>query len=290
MRRDEDRSNLSVLLLAIGSAVGIWLTLSPAEAGTVTIAVTPSVADQVKTAAEAFEAAYPEDQVRLVLGKPDRMKGEFKSWPIQLVVSDEESLISWMEAREWVSRKGAEPAVHRPLAVVAGVETATGVDSLTALSDRLRDGSTRITILDPQKTDCGRRAQALLRGMQLGNGWKDRLLIAKSPEEAVSLIQKGKADLGVLFATDVVTAKGIAVQALSSPDRNASVHLFAAKLGQQNHPVAQRFMAFVKTPECQQVLNRRGYEVLQAAGAVDGAMVAQQAPAQAGFAGPQWSR
>jgi ABC-type molybdate transport system substrate-binding protein len=283
MRKSQDRHCASALLLA---AVSVGLTFSPAWAGTVTIAVTPSVADQVKTAAEAFEAAYPDDRVRVVLGKPDRMKAEFKGWPIQLLVSDDESLISWMEAREWVSRKGAEPAVHRPLAVVAGAETAAGVDSLTALSDRLRDGSTRIAILDPQKTDCGRRAQALLRGMQLGNGWKDRLLIAKSPEEAVSLIRKGKAHLGVLFANDVVTAKAITVQALSSPDRNASVHLFAAKLGQEDHAVAQRFMTFVKTPECQQVLNRRGYEVLRASGAEGGAMLAQQS-SQTGSAGMQ---
>ena len=49
MRRNQDRGRASVLLLA---AVSVGLTFSPARAGTVTIAVTPSVADQVKTAAE----------------------------------------------------------------------------------------------------------------------------------------------------------------------------------------------------------------------------------------------
>lgn len=284
----QDRSGVATITLAIGSALSIWISVSAAHAGTVTIGVTPSVAEGVEAAAQVFEAAYPDDRVRLVVAQPERMKGDLKRWPIQLLVSDDESLISWMEARRLVGLNRFGPIVHMPLAVIAGAEPVNGVDSLRTLSDRMRDSSTRIAILDPQKTDCGRRAKWLLQAMQLGDDWKERLVIVKNSKEVVSFVQKGKADLGVLFARDAMTAEGIAVHAVSTPDWNASVYLFAVKRGQEDHPAAQRFLAFVKTPEAQRALNQRGYELIQKPHVVDPkSTIPQKMSTQASGAGLQ---
>jgi molybdate transport system substrate-binding protein len=267
--------------MCIGATLAVWLTASPAHAGTLTIAVTPSVVDSVEAVAHAFEAAYVGDRVRMVVNSAADLKGFIKSLPVQVVVSDDSSLIEWMEARDFVSRNGAGSMVHKPLAVITDAETANGVDGLRTLSDRMRGSGTRIAVLDPQKTDCGRRAQALLERMALGAGWTERLVIAKNAQEAVTLIQKGKAHLGVLFAPDAVTARGVTVLSVSVLDPNASVQQFAVRRGQQDHPLAQRFLTFVKTPEGQQVLNRRGYELIQGPGAVDASRpIAQKALGQ----------
>lgn len=270
------RTRSGTVRMCIEATLGVWLTASVAQAGTVTIAVTPGVIDAVDTVAQAFEAAHVGDRVRIVVTSETELKGSIKSLPVQLVASDDSSLIEWMEARELASRNAAEPMVHKPLAVISGAETANGLDSLRTLSDRMRDSGTRIAILDPQKTDCGRRAQALLETLELGAGWTERLVIAKNTQDAVTLVQKGKAHLGVLFAPDAVTALGITVLSLSVLDRNASLQQFAVKRGQQDHPVAQRFLTFVKTQEGQQVLNRRGYELIQGPGAVDAMMTNAQ--------------
>lgn len=264
--------------MCIGTALGVWLTASAVHAGTLTIAVTPSVIDAVEAVAHAFEAAYVGDHVRMVVNSAADLKGSIKSLPVQVVVSDDSSLIEWMEARDFASRNGAGPMVHKPLAVITNPETASGMDGLRTLSDRMRDRGTRIAVLDPQKTDCGRRAQTLLETMALGASWTERLVIAKNAQEAVTLIHKGKAHLGVLFAPDAVTAQGVTVLSVSVLDPNASVQQFAVRRGQQDHPVTQRFLTFVKSPESQLVLNRRGYELIHESGAVDASMpIAQKA-------------
>jgi ABC-type molybdate transport system substrate-binding protein len=249
---------------ALVSVLGIWLAVSPVQAGTVTIAVTPAVVNEVQIAAQAFEEAYPDDRVRLVVSSQAELKQEVKKWPVQILVSDDVSLLSWMEARELVSRSGVEPAVHRPLAIVVGAEYDIGVHGLRTLLDRMRSNGTRIVILDPQTTDCGRRAQAFLETLKLGADWTKRLRIATTSQDAVTQVRTGEAHLGVLFTPDAVSAEGITVQAVSAPDRHASVHLFAVKRGQQDHPVAQRFLAFVNTLEGQAALSRGGYELVEA--------------------------
>ena len=71
--------------MCIGAAVGVWLTASSAHAGTVTIAVTPSVIDAVDTVAQAFEAAHAGDRVRIVVNSETELKSSIKSLPVQLV-------------------------------------------------------------------------------------------------------------------------------------------------------------------------------------------------------------
>jgi molybdate transport system substrate-binding protein len=245
------------------SVLGIWIAVSPVQAGTVTIAVTPAVVDEVQIAAQAFEETYPEDQVRLVVSSHAELKQGIKEWPVQVLVSEDVSLVSWMEARKLASRSGVEPVVHKPLAIVAGAEDDLGVYGLRTLLDRMRSRGTRLVILDPRTTDSGRRARAFLESLELGIDWTDRLKIATNNQEAVTLVRTGRAHLGVLFAPDALSAEGIIVHAVSTLDRHASVHLFAIKRGQQNHPVAQRFLAFVNTFEGQEALNGRGYELVE---------------------------
>jgi molybdate transport system substrate-binding protein len=238
------------------------LTTSAAHAGTVTIAVTPSVIDAVGTVAQAFEASHVGDHVRMVVTSETELKGSIKSLPVQLVASDDSSLIEWMEARDFARRPATGPAVSVPLAVVSSSDAAV-FGSTGDLLNRMKQQGTVIAIPDPQKIDCGRRAQALLKTVGLSAEPSERLVFAKHTEEVLALVQNGKAHFGLVFAPDAMTTKGVTVHAVSAPGAFSPVDAFALKRGQQDHPVAQRFLAFVNTSQGQEVLKARGYELVQ---------------------------
>lgn len=249
--------------MCIGVTFGLWLAASTAQAGTVTVAVTPSVVDEVEAVAEAFETTYSGDHVRIVISPETELKGQAKKLPVQLVVSDDLSFIEWMEARGLASRLAIGPAVSVPLAVVASSSSGGEFGSLRDLRQRMQQQDTKIAIIDPQRSDCGRRAQALLKAVGFSAELSDRLVFAKHTEEVLAMVQNGKAHFGLVFAPDAITAKGVAIHAVSAPPVSSPVHIFAVKQGQQDHAVAQRFLAFVNTPEGQQALRARGYELVQ---------------------------
>lgn len=247
----------------LGAAVGVWLTASVVHAGTVTIAVTPSVIDAVDTVAQAFEAAHAGDRVRIVVNSETELKSSIKSLPVQLVASDDSSLIEWMEARDFAHRPAMAPAISVPLAVMASSSDAAVFGSTGDLLNRMRQQGIVIAIPDPQKIDCGRRAQALLKTVGLSAEPSERLLFAKHTEEVLTLVQNGKAHFGLVFAPDAMTTKGVTIHAVSAPGAFSPVGAFALKRGQQDHPVAQRFLAFVNTSQGQEALKARGYELVQ---------------------------
>ena len=249
--------------ISVSAILGIWLMASVAYAGTVTIAVTPSVIDVVDTVAQAFEASHAGDRVRIVVNSETELKGSIKNLPVQLVASDDSSLIEWMEARDVARRPAMAPAISVPLAVVASSSDAAVFGSTGGLLNRMRQQGIVIAIPDPQKIDCGRRAHALLKTVGLSTEPSERLVFAKHAGEVLSLVQNGKAHFGLVFALDAMTAKGVTIHAVSAPGAFSPVNAFALKRGQQDHPVAQRFLAFVSSSQGQQALKARGYELVQ---------------------------
>lgn len=278
------RNPTRTVRIYVSAILGIWLTTSSAYAGTVTIAVTPSVIDVVDTVAQAFEASHAGDRVRIVVNSETELKGSIKNLPVQLVASDDSSLIEWMEARDVARRPAMAPAISVPLAVVASSSDAAVFGSMGDLLNRMKQQGIVIAIPDPQKIDCGRRAQALLKTVGVSTERSVHLVFAKHTDEVLALVQNGKAHFGLVFALDAMTAKGVTIHALSAPGAFSPVNAFALKRGQQDHPVAQRFLAFLSTPQGEQALKARGYELVQ-----DSQLV-EAAATKASIASPSISR
>lgn len=257
------RTRPGIVRMCIGATLGVWLMASATQAGTVTIAVTSSVIDAIDTVAQAYEAAHVGDRVRIVVTSETELKGHIKSLPVQLVASDDLSLIEWMETRDFARRPAMAPAIAVPLAVVASSSDAAVFGSMGDLLNRMKQQGTVLAIPDPQKIDCGRRAQALLKTVGVSTERSVHLVFAKHTDEVLALVQNGKAQFGLVFAPDAMAAKGVTIHAWSAPGAFSPVHAFALKRGQQDHPVAQRFLAFMNIAQGQQALKARGYELVE---------------------------
>lgn len=255
---------LAVGNFIVGIALGVWLPAPAAYSETLTIAATPSVVEEVEMVAQAFEKAHPHDRVQIAIASEDELKTSGRGVPVQIIVSDNPSFIDWLEARDVVTRTSIGPAVHVPLAVVAAASREEDIGSLRDLHNRLQHREMTIAILDPARTDCGRRAEALLRSFGVTTGPSGRVVPVKQSAQVIELVRSGQAQLGIVLAPEAMAAPSVTIHAVSAPRAGSPVHTFAVKRGHQDHPVAKRFVDFVNSPEAQQVLSTRGYEVLQA--------------------------
>lgn len=249
-----------IINMLLGTTLCIFLTGSLVHAGTVTIAVTPDTLDAIDTIARAFEAAHAGDTVRIMVASNAELKGAMKNLPLHLVVSDDMALIEWMEERNIASRPTGKPGISVPLAVVAPLSDIIDFNSTGDLVNRMKQQDAVLTLSDPLKTDCGRRAQILLNMFGISAEPSARLVHSKHTEDVMALVRNGKAQFGLVCAPEAMKAKGIKVHGLSAPTASAPIHLFAVKEGQQSHAVAQRFLAFANSSEGRDALKTKGYE------------------------------
>lgn len=249
-----------IINMFLSAALYIFLAETPLYAGTVTIAVTLGTLDAIDTIARAFEAAHAGDSVRIMLASNAELKGAMKNLPLHLVVSDDVTLIEWMEDRNIASRPTGGPGIFVPLAVVAPLSDTTDFHSTGDLVNRMKQQDAVLTLSDPLKTDCGRRAQILLNIFDISTDPSARLVHSKHTEDVIALVRNQKAQFGLVCAPEAMNAKGIKVHGLSAPTVSTPIHLFAVKQGQQSHAVTQRFLAFVNSPEGRGAMKMKGYE------------------------------
>lgn len=251
-----------IIKLLLSTLLFVLLTGFPVYAGTVTIAVIPGTLDAVDTIARSFEASHVGDNVQIVVASRAELKGAVKSLPLHIIVSDDVCLIEWMEARNFASRPAGKPAISVPLEIVASPSDTAAFNSTGDLINRMNQQDAVLTISDPLKTDCGRRAQILLNTLGISTEPSVRLVHSRHTEEVISLVRNGKAHFGLVFAPEAMNAKGISVHGLSASTVSSPIHSFAVKQGQQSHAVAQRFLAFANSSEGRNAMKTRGYEPL----------------------------
>ncbi len=184
--------------------------------------------------------------------------------PAQLFISADEP---WMDA---VQKAGAVlPGTRRDLAsnrlaLVApgGSEPAAAPDSAAAVRTRLEAvlarPDARIATGDPAHVPVGKYAQAALTALGLWDAVAPRLARADNVRNALALVERGEAPLGITYATDALASSRVQVVALFPAASHPPIRYPMALLRGAG-PAAQRFHAHLSTPAAQAALRAAGF-------------------------------
>jgi molybdate transport system substrate-binding protein len=186
--------------------------------------------------------------------------------PAQIFISADEA---WMDAaqkagrvlsgtrRDWVLNR---LALVRPGTQEPGTppESAEAIRAL--LLPLLKQAEARIATGDPAHVPVGRYAQAALTDLGLWEAVEPRLARADNVRNALVLVERGEAPLGIVYRTDALASTKVQVAALFPATSHAPIRYPAALL-QGATPAAQRFNAWMFGPEAQALLRQAGFGI-----------------------------
>ena len=181
--------------------------------------------------------------------------------PADLVVTADEQWMDWMEGEHLL-----RPGTRRTLAGNTLVLVAPGTREQSSgdASDVLRTYSGRLAIAEPETVPAGRYAMAALTQMGLAESFAQRIVPAENVRAALALVERGEADLGVVYASDAFAAaqagEHLATAPLALPEASAILYP-AARLKASGDDEAQAFLDFLGGAEAKAVLVRAGFDV-----------------------------
>jgi molybdenum ABC transporter molybdate-binding protein len=152
------------------------------------------------------------------------------------------------------------PVLRNGLALIGtAAASAPSADATLADLSRLVAGK-KLAIADPDRDPAGARAADLLR--KLGTVVDDRnkvIAVAESSAGVVSFLATGKAQVGIVYASDATAGFPLAVR-LAAADQPPIEYVVA----KARDPAldTQAFMAFLKTPEAQATFKSAGLATL----------------------------
>jgi molybdate transport system substrate-binding protein len=135
---------------------------------------------------------------------------------------------------------------------------------LEAFSDLARKEVKKIAIGNPQTVPAGRYAEQVLKGLQLWEPLKDKLIFAENVRQVLDYVARGEVDAGLVYATDAATRARDLKKVLPAPEGSYQpvVYPIASLKGSKNEGLARAFIAWVISPEGKRILERYGFKTM----------------------------
>lgn len=183
--------------------------------------------------------------------------------PADLFISADEDWMNWLGQRGLVDTSARVRLAGNALVLVAPISTSGDPVDLTSLAnfvDRLGEG--RLAIAD-SSTPAGRYGEQALTRLNLWSGVVDRRAPGDDVRAALSLVARGEAPLGLVYATDARAEPRVRVVATIPPSSHDPIVYPAAPVrrrdGAGDPAAAQAFLAMLAGAEGRDLFRRFGF-------------------------------
>lgn len=122
-------------------------------------------------------------------------------------------------------------------------------------------GGGRIVTGEVRSVPAGRYAKAALQHLGLWQAAEPRLAMAENVRAALTLVARGEASLGIVYATDAKAEPGVKVVGMFPQDSHPPI-TYAVAATAAARPAAQAYLAFLRSDAAAAIFQRHGFTVL----------------------------
>jgi molybdate transport system substrate-binding protein len=182
--------------------------------------------------------------------------------PADIFASADEPWMDYVQQRDLLVPDSRTSPLGNRLVLIApadqpgDVALTPGVDLLVRLGPR-----GRIATGDPASVPVGKYAQAALTALGIWNTVAPRLARADNVRAALLLVERGEAPLGVVYATDAASSKGVRVVGTFPDNSHPPISYPFALTRRGDRPDVRALFAFLTGPEAAPAYRTLGFSV-----------------------------
>lgn len=184
--------------------------------------------------------------------------------PADIFVSADQEWMDYLEARELIRPASRRDVAGNRLVLIAAAHNTAGIALVqgTDIAGALKGG--RLACADPDSVPAGRYARAALMSLGIWPSLADRLARAENVRVALAWVARGEAPLGIVYETDALTEPRVRILDTFPEDSHLPIRYPAAAM-REAPAQAEAFLQFMKQPQAQMRLQKRGFQTPVAA-------------------------
>ena len=121
----------------------------------------------------------------------------------------------------------------------------------------------RLSLGDPEHVPAGIYGKKALQSLAIWESVKDHLAPMKDVRAALTLVERGEAPVGLVYATDAAISKKVRVIGVFPEESHPPIVYPVAVMSERLTPAAERFLNFLKTPEARAVFEKYGFSSIR---------------------------
>lgn len=254
-------SLLAGLLLTVG-----WFATASARAEALVVYAAASTTEVLTEIARRFEAERGQT-IRFSFAASSVLARQIeRGAPADLFLSADIAWMDRLESKGAIIARSRRNLLGNSLVLIGhrsgAPEVALGAE--TPLARLLGDGY--LAMGDPTHVPAGRYGHQALRHFGLWPSLQGRLAYAASVREALVLVARGEAPLGIAYATDVAISDQVRIVATFPEASHAPIVYPVALVAESRHPSAQTLLDFLDSETANEVYRRFGFRRWKPAG------------------------
>lgn len=248
---------LAALLLA--TALGVRPV--PAADGRLTVFAAASTTEAVTELAKLFQRKTGTRVVASFASSAALARQIEQGAPADVFLSANPQWMDVLAERELIVPETRSDLLGNRLVLIAPAASAGTVTIAEGfpLAEMLGDG--RLAVGDPDHVPAGQYAKQALQALGVWTAVAPKLARAGDARAALTLVERGEAPFGIVYASDAAATPRVRVVAGFPPESHAPIIYPVAVVAGRDGPSARAFVDFLKTPEAGQVFRKHGFSV-----------------------------
>ena len=183
--------------------------------------------------------------------------------PVDVFASAGEKEMNQLQSQQLVAAGTRADFAGNSLVLVVPAGSKLKLDAFRQLAE---PKVKRLALGNPKTVPAGLYAQQALQHLHLWQKLHSRLIYAEDVRQVLDYVMRDEVDAGIVYATDVMIARGKVQQVATAPEESYGPILYpiAAIKGCAHPKAAEQFIKLVISPEGQAILKQYGFRAANA--------------------------
>ena len=254
-RRHALRAATLSLWTALAAAVCLALAACDGEDALLVFAAT-SLRDPLTEISESYESETGA-AVNLSFGASQSLAQQIASGaPADVFISAGAAPVDFLQERDLIPNDAARRLLGNELVIVM-LDNNPEIDSLESLTS---DTIERLALADPALAPAGAYAKEALMSVGIWDGLQDKLLLGKDVRAAMTYVEVGNADAGIVYRTDALSSDTLrVVHAVEAELHSPIVYPAVALSDSSNREEVTRYLDYLSSQEAASVFRGFGF-------------------------------
>ena len=248
--------------LVLASAM-VFLLAESATAADVTVFAASSLTGALGDVGKAYRAKTGAMPAFSFAASSTLAKQIEASAGADIFISADTDWMDYLDGRDLIARASRKNLLGNRLVLIApaGSTVALTIAPHFDLLAALQGG--RLALADPDTVPAGKYARTALSTLGVWDGVVNRIVNAENVRVALAYVSRGEATLGIVYATDALSDKGVRIVG-TFPDSTHAPIVYPAALTRDAKPQAKAFLDFLSGDEARTIFQKYGFIILGA--------------------------
>jgi molybdate transport system substrate-binding protein len=217
----------------------------------------------LKNALEEIKEVYPQEKPNVIINSTygssgDNEKAIKQGVPADIFITGSSKIMDDLQSQGFLLPDTSKKFLSNKIVLIVSKD-ATDIYSFKDLNT---SKVKKVILSDPNSGTSGKYAEEVLKYFKISAPLKPKFVFTKSGDSTVSLVENGKANAGIVFATDAIASNNVKIVAIAPENSHSpSIYNVAVLKTSKNIPEAKEFVQFLLNERASSVFVKYGFAI-----------------------------